>query len=556
MSNTRREPKCSGSKVTEFINLYFHSKVRKALTQGQSMNQKLFLGQYKIIDVLGSGAYGTVSLAEDIYTKEKYAIKVINTPGSYYSFVREVSALYLLQQVGASNVVGIRSSADLNIIVMKYYGSNLRNIGNIGSREVRRIAFDILTGIHNNFCVGIMHRDLKPDNILVSDGRAYIGDYGINRYLFAPSSTLTGNMFTIWWRPPEVVSGSTLYDYTADIWSYGIILLELFTGELPFQMLGIGLDKKVSEAEDNDRMMRAIRTLVRVTGPMMPGELSLRNYKARGKLTDDQYELLKSILTIDPRSRPMPYELADFRYFYAFRGAITLTPTKPDLAKLLSNEIQLGMVAYASTVFRQMDRLDKGIPKIIIDEPAMIIRYQALHEVKRRYPDFVRNMWRKHTVITHALYMFDIWMSKQEFIKLEECIVSILGAFFLSTNVLTRDYNVGFSKVPEQIVVAGMKSVFHGISGAYTAIPRRMLGYIIPQIYPEIVEQRPEVVDTYNMTLRQYIVLGVNIANSIDSIIHVICKAESPEITDIVLSDYARLTDIVSRHNYDLPWYK
>lgn len=102
--------------------------------------------------------------------------------------------------------------------------------------DIKFVFHQILTGfsiLHGNY---IIHRDIKPNNIMVSiDGTCKIIDFGIARYLADAGRPMTGGVCTRWYKPPEIAFGAKHYGFTVDVWSLGCILAELYMKEPIFR---------------------------------------------------------------------------------------------------------------------------------------------------------------------------------------------------------------------------------------------------------------------------------------------------------------------------------
>lgn len=117
---------------------------------------------------------------------------------------------------------------------MKYYPADLSSLIDdksfiLTENEILVIIKQIIEGtahLHSNF---ILHRDLKPPNILIDlNGNCVITDFGLARGISSPSKELTTGVITRWYRPPEILFGAKYYGEKVDVWSIGCIFAELF----------------------------------------------------------------------------------------------------------------------------------------------------------------------------------------------------------------------------------------------------------------------------------------------------------------------------------------
>lgn len=111
-------------------------------------------------------------------------------------------------------------SSDLELVID-------RSVSPLPERMVKAFLRMLLSGLHHMHSLGIIHRDVKPANCLVShEGELKICDFGLSR----PSAkVMSHQVATRWYRPPELLYGSRTYDEKVDIWGVGAIVVELFT---------------------------------------------------------------------------------------------------------------------------------------------------------------------------------------------------------------------------------------------------------------------------------------------------------------------------------------
>lgn len=202
-------------------------------------------GRYEIVSLLGEGGMGAVYKALDRTLDRVVALKVIrpenaSEPQVLVRFKRE---LVLARQVTHRNVIrifDIGSSGDVSFITMEYVdGRDLCSIlherHKFTPHEAVGLIRQICMGLHVAHSEGVIHRDLKPGNIMVDNqGRAIIMDFGIARTKDAGTLTRTGALLgTPVYMSPEQANGSPL-DARSDLYSLGIIFYELLTGTVPF----------------------------------------------------------------------------------------------------------------------------------------------------------------------------------------------------------------------------------------------------------------------------------------------------------------------------------
>jgi serine/threonine-protein kinase len=205
------------------------------------------LGRYNIIGELGQGAMGTVYKAVDPLIDRIVAIKTINLSmaldekDEYESrFYQEAKAAGRLSHPNIVTIYDVGKSGEIAYIAMEFLqGRELRDILNDGERlpveKVINVVAQVAQGLAYAHEYGIVHRDIKPSNIMiVREGHVKITDFGIARMASAAVRTQTGMVLgSPKYMSPEQVVGK-LTDQRSDIFSLGVMLYEMLTGQAPF----------------------------------------------------------------------------------------------------------------------------------------------------------------------------------------------------------------------------------------------------------------------------------------------------------------------------------
>ncbi|MBX3227692.1 MAG: SUMF1/EgtB/PvdO family nonheme iron enzyme [Labilithrix sp.] len=208
------------------------------------------IGVYRIESVLGEGGMGVVYKARDMALGRDVAVKCLHLnlagdPEVRNRFVREARVLRTWSHPGAVAVYDFIEHEHVLAIVMELVeGENLaqhlaRWRGKMPYDEVRTIMGDVLLAMDDAHANGVVHRDLKPDNVLVrKDGarlRPKIADFGIAKVLEGTTYTVSGALLgTCRYMSPEQVKTPSLADHRSDIYSLGVTLYELVAGRPPF----------------------------------------------------------------------------------------------------------------------------------------------------------------------------------------------------------------------------------------------------------------------------------------------------------------------------------
>jgi serine/threonine protein kinase len=205
----------------------------------------LVAGKYKIIEELGRGGMGIVYKAEDIRLQRTVALKflppeLVHIPEIKDRFRQEAKAAAALDHPNICTVYDFDQAEDRAFISMAYIeGQSLKKrieAGPLELEEALKIATQIAEGLQEAHRNGIVHRDIKSANIMIdARGQAKVMDFGLARTTGATLVTREGaTMGTVTYMSSEQARGEKV-DYRTDIWSFGVVLYEMLTGELPFK---------------------------------------------------------------------------------------------------------------------------------------------------------------------------------------------------------------------------------------------------------------------------------------------------------------------------------
>ena len=253
---------------------------------------------YRIIDLLGSGGMGDVYLARQISLDRNVAIKIL--PPHFATneefierFVKEARAAGKLNHENIVAGVDVGESNGRFFYVMEYVeGPTIRQLlkkeGPLEEPRALDIARQVCRGLKHAHRLGLIHRDIKPGNIMLNDeGVAKICDFGLARRVHSAAEDAPGQVQSSpAYTAPEICRGMKDIDHRADMYSLGITLFEMFTGERPFH------------ADSSSRLFVKHATVI----PPSPQEI-------RPDLSPAATQLVLRLLKKDPKHRFETYDL-------------------------------------------------------------------------------------------------------------------------------------------------------------------------------------------------------------------------------------------------------
>ena len=203
----------------------------------QETMMKNNIDRYQKLDKIGEGTYGVVYKAKDKTNGDNIALKKIRLEqedeGVPSTAIREIS---LLKEVPHPNVVKLHEviydSRSL-YLVFEYLDQDLKKYMDAAGlplppQTVKLFLYQLLAGLAYCHSRRVIHRDLKPQNLLIDkNGVLKLADFGLARAFALPIKTYTHEVITLWYRPPEILLGSRQYTTSVDIWSVGCIFAEM-----------------------------------------------------------------------------------------------------------------------------------------------------------------------------------------------------------------------------------------------------------------------------------------------------------------------------------------
>ncbi|KAI9355940.1 protein serine/threonine kinase [Zopfochytrium polystomum] len=198
------------------------------------------MDKYQKIEKLGEGTYGIVYKAQNRETGDIVALKRIRLDneeeGVPCTAIREISLLKELKHENIVRLYDVIHTEKKLTLVFEYMDSDLKKYldfcnGDIDVATIKYLMFQLMKGVA--FCHEhrVLHRDLKPQNLLINRNRELrLGDFGLARAFGIPVRSYSHEVVTLWYRAPDVLMGSRQYSTSIDLWSAGCIFAEMGSG--------------------------------------------------------------------------------------------------------------------------------------------------------------------------------------------------------------------------------------------------------------------------------------------------------------------------------------
>ncbi|KAJ3322035.1 negative regulator of the PHO system [Boothiomyces sp. JEL0866] len=198
------------------------------------------MDRYVRLEKLGEGTYATVFKGQSRLTNQFVALKEIHLDpeeGAPSTAIREIS---LMKELKHQNIVFLHDVIHTEktlTLVFEYMDQDLKKFmdsqgGALPPQLIENFMFQLLRGIafcHDN---RVLHRDLKPQNLLINSRlELKLADFGLARAFGIPVNTFSNEVVTLWYRAPDVLLGSRNYSTSIDLWSTGCIMAEMATGK-------------------------------------------------------------------------------------------------------------------------------------------------------------------------------------------------------------------------------------------------------------------------------------------------------------------------------------
>jgi len=285
------------------------------------------MDRFRRLEKLGEGTYGVVYKARDVNTGDTLALKKIRLDaedeGIPSTAIREISLLKQLQHPNIVRLYDVILTDQKLTLVFEFLDQDLKkyldSFGDNGldSRTTKSFLQQLLHGICHCHENRVLHRDLKPQNLLINrEGELKLADFGLARSFGIPVRSYTHEVVTLWYRSPEVLLGSRHYSTPIDLWSVGCIFAEIASGRPLFP-----------GRNDSDQLLKIFKVLGTPTLDDWPGMAELPQYQPNytvykrqslGKivpLNQNGIDLLEEFLHYDPDKRITAEKAIGHPYF-------------------------------------------------------------------------------------------------------------------------------------------------------------------------------------------------------------------------------------------------
>lgn len=290
--------------------------------------------RYARLEKLGEGTYATVYKGKSRLSGELVALKEIHLDaeeGAPSTAIREISLMKELKHPNIVRLMDVIHTESKLILIFEYMDQDLKKYMDATARAghtaldlttIKSFMYQLLRGIaycHEN---RVLHRDLKPQNLLINKrAELKLGDFGLARAFGIPVNTFSNEVVTLWYRAPDVLLGSRMYSTSIDIWSAGCIMAEMYTGRPLFP-----------GTTNEDQLQKIFRLMGTPTEQTWPGVSQLPEYKPTQPIYPPQLisqilpnvdacgrDLLQRMLQYQPQLRISAKDAMNHPYFNEVR---------------------------------------------------------------------------------------------------------------------------------------------------------------------------------------------------------------------------------------------
>lgn len=296
-------------------------------------SERRFESRYEVVEknsLLGEGTYGKVYKARCLRNADFVAMKQMKLDtqeeGVPSTAIREIALLKELPHPNVVRLLDVFCKPNKLVLVFEFVENDLKKYmksqkQHLTPATVKNFTYQLCRGVEFCHANRIIHRDLKPQNLLIdAQLRLKIADFGLARAFTVPVPKYTHEVVTVWYRPPEILLGCTLYSVPVDLWSIGCVFAEMATGAPLF-----GGDSEI------DTIFKIFQKLGTPNENVWPGVSELPDFKptfprwpARGwnkirnteaQVGVDGINLLEGLMCYDPRRRISARRALQHLYF-------------------------------------------------------------------------------------------------------------------------------------------------------------------------------------------------------------------------------------------------
>jgi len=268
------------------------------------------LPKYQLFEKLGEGTYGVVYKAKDRVTGRIMALKKIRLEGEDEGVpptsIREISLLKELKHRNIVKLEDVLHCKNKLYLVFEFIDYDLKKYidsvkNGIDPMLVKSYMFQLLRSIFYCHSHRVIHRDLKPQNLLIDkNGALKLADFGLSRAFGVPVRTYTHEVVTLWYRAPEILLGSKIYATPVDMWSTGCIFAEMVTTRPLFPG-----DSEI------DELFKIFKVLGTPTEETWPGVSKFPDYKPTFPLWK-QTDIKKLVPGLDPQGIDLLNQMLEY----------------------------------------------------------------------------------------------------------------------------------------------------------------------------------------------------------------------------------------------------
>eukprot|EP00386_Alphamonas_edax_P011257 GDKI01035758.1.p1 GENE.GDKI01035758.1~~GDKI01035758.1.p1 ORF type:complete len:296 (-),score=98.11 GDKI01035758.1:268-1155(-) len=284
------------------------------------------MDKYQKLEKIGEGTYGVVYKAQDpqgdIFALKKIRLEA-EDEGIPSTAIREISLLKELQHPNIVRLCDVIHTERKLTLVFEYLDQDLKKLldmcdGGLEPKTTKSFLYQLLRGVAYCHQHRVLHRDLKPQNLLINrEGALKLADFGLARAFGIPVRSYTHEVVTLWYRAPDVLMGSRKYSTPVDIWSVGCIFAEMVNGRPLFP-----------GTNDADQLQKIFKILGTPSEQSWPAVADLPEWKSDYTKYEPQpwgqivpsleptgVDLLSKMLRFDPNQRISARQAMDHEYF-------------------------------------------------------------------------------------------------------------------------------------------------------------------------------------------------------------------------------------------------